>query len=49
MTGTGASCFAPFDNLSDAQTAQNELPEQYSSFIAKATNKSILLEGLDKI
>lgn len=49
MTGTGASCFAPFDNLSDAQKAQNELPEQYSSFIAKATNKSILLDELDKI
>ena len=49
MTGTGASCFAPFDNLSDAQKAQNELPEQFSSFIAKATNKSILLDELDKI
>ncbi len=46
MTGTGASCFASFNSLMNAQKVQKELPKCYNSFVAQAKNTSPLYEAL---
>ncbi|MEM0515431.1 4-(cytidine 5'-diphospho)-2-C-methyl-D-erythritol kinase [Pseudoalteromonas sp. YIC-827] len=40
MTGTGACCFAEFENEQAARNALEKLPEKWHGFIAKNLNKS---------
>ena len=38
MTGTGASVFAAFNSLNEAERVKSSIPEQWSGFVAKAMN-----------
>jgi 4-diphosphocytidyl-2-C-methyl-D-erythritol kinase len=42
MTGTGASCFVAFDSRDAARHAQEQLPREWTSFVARALNRSPL-------
>ncbi|MBE2896312.1 4-(cytidine 5'-diphospho)-2-C-methyl-D-erythritol kinase [Pasteurellaceae bacterium HPA106] len=42
LTGTGACVFAPFDQEAVARAVLNELPAQFSGFIARSCNRSPL-------
>lgn len=46
MTGTGASCFAAFDNEENALKAFNEMPSDLQGFVAQAINYSPLLQEI---
>lgn len=49
MTGTGACVFAPFATQAEAETVFAKRPAQWSGFVARACNRSPLLEKLDGI
>ena len=49
MTGTGACVFVAFDNQDDARQALDELPEQWTGFVAKGKNVSPLHEYLQAV
>jgi len=49
MTGTGASVFCRFDSELSAQQAQAEVPQQWSSFVARGTNISTLHKQMEKL
>ena len=46
MTGTGACVFAAFETRAQAQMAQRALPAEWSAFVARARNRSPLLDRL---
>ncbi len=48
MTGTGASVFCRFDSELTAQQAQAEVPQKWSSFVARGTNISPLHKQMEK-
>ncbi len=51
MTGSGACLFAEFENQDQARQVLDELPEQWSGFVAKSDSRSplnIKLEGIAK-
>lgn len=49
LTGTGACIFALFDDANSAQQVLNQLPSQFSGFIAKGIHYSPVLEKLNAI
>ncbi len=49
MTGTGASVFAAFPSQQAAETVLQARPEQLSGFVARAVNRSPLLDSLDRL
>lgn len=49
MTGTGASVFAQFDALEDAQKVLTQLPDGVSGFVAKGLNQSPVIEVLNTL
>ncbi|MFY8272788.1 4-(cytidine 5'-diphospho)-2-C-methyl-D-erythritol kinase [Pseudoalteromonas sp. SSDWG2] len=49
MTGTGACCFAAFDNEQAAQDVLEKLPSKWQGFVAKSLNKSPTHTGLDLV
>ena len=49
MTGTGASVFCRFDSAIEAQQAQNEIPKQWDSFVARGINQSPLQKQLKNL
>ena len=46
MTGTGSCLFASFKSHQEAEKVLKQAPEEWSAFIAKAVNKSPVLEAL---
>ena len=46
MTGTGSCLFASFESHQEAEKVLKQVPEEWSAFIAKAVNKSPVLEAL---
>ncbi|WP_095505736.1 4-(cytidine 5'-diphospho)-2-C-methyl-D-erythritol kinase [Paraferrimonas sedimenticola] len=48
MTGTGACLFGVFDNESQALAALQEKSKEFHGFVAKACNRSTLLERLER-
>jgi 4-diphosphocytidyl-2-C-methyl-D-erythritol kinase len=46
LTGTGACAFVSFDNAAQAGQARNELPEEWTSILARGVNTSPLPEEL---
>ena len=46
MTGTGSCLFASFESHQKADEVLNQVPEEWNAFIAKAVNKSPVLEAL---
>ena len=48
MTGTGASVFCRFDSELSARQAQAEVPQKWSSFVARGTNISPLHKQMEK-
>ncbi|MFL0796345.1 MAG: 4-(cytidine 5'-diphospho)-2-C-methyl-D-erythritol kinase [Cellvibrionaceae bacterium] len=47
LTGTGACIFAPFASQAEAEAAYQQLPPEYSGFIARGVNRSPALDLLD--
>ncbi|MDE2260267.1 MAG: 4-(cytidine 5'-diphospho)-2-C-methyl-D-erythritol kinase, partial [Betaproteobacteria bacterium] len=39
MTGSGACCFVPFAEESEAQSALLQLPPEYKGFVARGMNQ----------
>ena len=48
MTGTGACVFAPFPSRDEAEHVRNQLPEMFSGFVCKGSNRSLLHERLSR-
>jgi len=46
MTGTGACVFAPFEGEQAGREALAELPAEFSGFVARAANRSSLMDRL---
>ena len=49
MTGTGSSIFASFVTREAAERVLNELPQEFTGFVAQGINESPVLRGLNKI
>jgi 4-diphosphocytidyl-2-C-methyl-D-erythritol kinase len=47
LTGTGACLFACFEEQSEALAVQNNVPSQWSCFVARATHRSLAHAQLD--
>lgn len=47
MTGTGACVFARFDSEAQARSAEDQLPEHWRGFVARAINESPVLAALE--
>lgn len=48
LTGTGGCIFAAFDQVNDALDVLEQLPEQFSGFIAQGINQSPLLNAIKR-
>jgi 4-diphosphocytidyl-2-C-methyl-D-erythritol kinase len=46
LTGTGACVFASFGSRNEAEAAQEQLPEQWQSWVARGVNQSPVLSAL---
>ena len=46
MSGTGSCVFAPFESRQNALEVLDQVPEQWSAFIARAVNRSPVLDAL---
>ncbi len=47
LTGTGACIFAPFASENEAKAVHQQLPSEYSGFVARGVNRSPALDLLD--
>lgn len=49
LTGSGACVFASFDSQSAAQQIQQQVPDEWDSFVARGVNRSPAVEQLDSL